>query len=57
MKEAEVGRACSTNGRMRIEMHTNVCMEDLKGRESLTLLVIRWRIILKHILQKQNGRL
>jgi hypothetical protein len=57
MKEAEVGRACSTSGRMRIEMHTNVCMEDLKGRESLTFLVIRWRIILKHILQKQNGRL
>jgi hypothetical protein len=56
MKEAEVGRACSTNGRMRIEMHTRVWMENLKGRDSLPVLVISWRIILKYILLKQNGR-
>jgi len=57
MKEAEVGRACNTNGRMIIETHTKIWMEDLKGRVSLPVLVISWRIILKCILQKQNGGL
>jgi len=51
MKEAEVGRACSTNGRMRIETHTNVWLEDLEGRDSLPVLVVSWRIILESILQ------
>jgi hypothetical protein len=57
MEEAEVGRACGTNGRVRIEMHTNVWIEKLTGRDSLPVLVIRWRVILKYLLQNQNGRL
>jgi hypothetical protein len=44
MKEAEVGRACSRNGRTRIEMHTKVWVEDLTGRDSLPVLVISWRM-------------
>ena len=53
MKEAEVGRACNTNGRMRIEMHTKFWMEDLKGRDSLAVLVISWRIILKYFAETE----
>lgn len=43
--------------RVRMEMHTEVWIEDLKARDSLPVLVISWRIILKYILQKQNERL
>jgi hypothetical protein len=48
MKEAEVGRACNTNERMKIEIHTKVSKEGLTGRDSLAVLVIGWRIILKY---------
>jgi hypothetical protein len=57
MKETEVGRACSTYGKTRTEMRTKVWMEDLKRRDSLPVLVISWRIILKYFLKKRTGRL
>jgi len=49
MKEAEVGRTCNTNGKMRIEIHTEVWVEGLTGRDSLAVLVIGWRIMLKYV--------
>jgi hypothetical protein len=40
MMEAEIGRACNSNGKTRTEMHTKFWMEDLKGRDFLPVLGI-----------------